>query len=588
MTVLADRSPNRLGRVHTLGVITDWIGDSYQGGLLTGVLDAAKSAGTNLLCFVGGSIPTDPQSNGRHRTFELIREHNVNGLVLFTSTLMHRVGKDGMTEYCRSHFQRLPLCSIGSKLDGIPSITTGNQEGIRATVSHLVREHGCQRIAFVRGPMANEEAQSRFDAYLAALKEHDLEVDERLVALGDFMPPSGRAAVRQFSQIRGMRLTDIGAMVASNDEMAIGVLRGLKESGVSVPTEVAVTGFDDSDEASLMSPPLTTVRQPLVKIGRQAARNVIEWIQGSIAPEDSVIATQIVVRRSCGCAGHAASTAGSIAPKLGYGFDAALVMRRQHILDKLTRVARGEFGVAGKDWPARLLTAFAAELRAETPHAFRHMLEDFAEKLAARGTDIQSCHDVVDCLRQQLSVTLYSEPERRNQVEDIFYQTHLAISEILRRGLMRSRLELGRSVREISSACNRLSSVDNLAELRACINGELPHIGLGDYFVVIYRNGDARHAEVLVAREQGREIELRTEAPFEASDLLPRELLPYIGGGKAFAVMPLACKSEMLGHALFALDLERIFAFDELAIAIGAGIRSARFAEDTQAHQACG
>ena len=580
MTTHLERPPNRFGRTYTLGLMLESLADLYQGGLATGALDVTRAAGVNLLCFVGDQLTTNPNEQGRNRVFELI-SGNVDGLILLSSPLMHKVGRTGLVQYCQNHFDDLPVYSIGVNLDAVPSLVPDSRSGILGIIDHLVRVHGHKRIAFVRGPQANDEAQCRFDAYLEALELNGLACDERLIAPGDFMPTSGREAVQRFSKIRGMLLTDLDAIVASNDGMAIGVLHALEEAGIAVAEQVAVTGFDDAEEAGLTTPQLTTVRQPFAKIGQQAARNVVEWMQTGTRPGLTEVPAEVVVRRSCGCT---TGTVKRINPgtveNTTRGFNATLVMLRQQILDKVTRAAKGQFGPAGPDWQARLLSAFSAEVRGEEPQAMQQLIEDFAEKLAACRTDVQICHDITDCLRDELIACFNNEPERRNQVEDIFYRAHLTIGEVLRRGLMRSRLQLGRWVTETSRACNYLSAVDDLDELCNSINVYLPQLGIGDYSIVVYRNRDPRQANLMLSRDHGQLLASDPSETFDASALLPERVRARILDARAFAVMPLAHKAHLFGHALFGLEVERLFAYDELAHAIGTGLRSLALAGD--------
>jgi len=92
------------------------------------------------------------------------------------------------------------------------------------------------------------------------------------------------------------------AVACANDQMAIGVIRELQRSGIRVPADVAVTGFDDIFPARLIEPPLTTVAQPFRELGARAAARLLERIAGSeVRPCAEVLPTGLVVRRSCGC-----------------------------------------------------------------------------------------------------------------------------------------------------------------------------------------------------------------------------------------------------------------------------------------------
>lgn len=583
MAATVEKTVHRLGKSITLGVMVDWVGDPYQMGLLAGVSDAIAGAGANLLCFVGGTLPANPESDARHRVFDLVGRHSVDGVVVVATTLMHEIGSAGIASYCKAHLQGLPYCSIGLELEGAASVVANNVRGVKQSIAHLVQVHAKKKIALVRGPNGNGEADQRFEAYVEALREHAIPFDPRLVFVGNFMEQGGREAVRAFSQIPGMLLEDLDAIVASNDGMAIGVLNGLTERGIAVPRGIAITGFDDVEEARLTASPLTTVRQPLEKIGRQAARNVLHWMNTGSKPENSEIDTELVVRRSCGCTGSLNQSRQSIAPEINHSFEAALVIRRQHVLDTLTRAGRGQLGVAGADWQARLLNAFVADMRSDAPSAFSLIVEEIGLKLIAQGIDGEVCHDVIDVLRRQLTITLRSEPVRRDKAEQIFYAGHLALSDTTQRSLIRERFRLGRWVRDMSYVCNRLSGTFDIAKLRNLIREQLPRVGLKNFYVVTY-SGDrgSSAAEFLIGVDKGREITLPSDREFDGKSILPKHLMDTLGVGRAFAVLPLAWNHLSLGHVIIELDLYHSFSYGPIAEAIGCGLYGARMAAQSQ------
>ena len=451
MTGLSTSLAPRLGKGVTLGVMLDAVRDPYQIGILGGVTAAASAAGASLLCFVGGSLPTDLDDGVHHRIFDLIGCHNVDGVVVLTATLMHRVGHPAVEAFCKARLKAIPSCSVGVTMAGMPSVLSDGARGMSEIVSHLVREHGHRRIAFVRGPLGNVEAEDRYLAYVRSLEAHGLLFDARLVAVGDFLVPSGGEAVQQFARIAGTSVANLDAIVASNDGMAMGVIQALEERGITVPGAVAVTGFDDVDDARVAPSPLTTVRQPLDKMGRQAARSVLNFIRLGTPPESVEVSTELVVRRSCGCPATWIKIKPSLAPDMNRSFDAALLVRRQHILETLTRTARGGLGVAGADWDQRMLNAFVSEMRGETPGAFAAFVDELARGLTARKEDTQICHDVIHALRGQMLVALRSDPARRDKAEEIFYATHLAITEVQHRNMSRETIRLERWGRDVES-----------------------------------------------------------------------------------------------------------------------------------------
>ncbi len=282
----------------TIGLLVDWLEDRYQNTVISGVMDAAAEHDVNLICFAGGGIES-PQRFGiqRNRIFDLVGQSCVDALLLMSGTLANDIGPTVMSKYCR-RFAPLPTCSIAVALDDIPSILVDNATGIRQAVVHLITVHGCRRIAFVRGPEENEEAELRYRVYCDVLREYGLPIKDELVVSGDFQRSAGVEAVHIFFD-NAREKPD--AIVAADDYMALGVLDGLSERGVIVPDDVMVVGFDDIEEARFAEPPLTTVHQPLYEKGRFAMETILAMLRDERVADRLVMHTDLVTRMSCGC-----------------------------------------------------------------------------------------------------------------------------------------------------------------------------------------------------------------------------------------------------------------------------------------------
>ncbi|MDP9036251.1 MAG: substrate-binding domain-containing protein [Myxococcota bacterium] len=262
-------APKRLtvnGPQPSIGFLVDGLEDShYQWAVLRGAMDAAYDRGAHLLCFVGGVLDAPSLDGGdRNSVFDLARPKNVDALILLSGSIGKRTGLHRLGEYCK-RYQAMPACSVAVELEGMSSVCIDNEVGMQAVLDHLVRVHGTERIAFVRGPQANSEAERRFAVYRSFLEKNGIAYSEQRVVQGDFEQPSGKNAVRVLLDERGLRPQDIGAIATANDCMAFGVLDELAARGIRVPDQVAVVGFDDAEEARFTLPPLTTVRQPLLR-----------------------------------------------------------------------------------------------------------------------------------------------------------------------------------------------------------------------------------------------------------------------------------------------------------------------------------
>lgn len=148
-------------------------------------------------------------------------------------------------------------------------------------ILHLLDDHGYTRLAFISGPSGNADAERRKKMFLDTMRDHGLSVDPRMLFEGDFNAASGADAVaRWFDELK----VSPEAIVASNDSMAFGALAALQERNISVPYTVAVTGFDDVDEASMSLPSLTTVSQPIYAQAKRAFVMLANAVRGEKLP----------------------------------------------------------------------------------------------------------------------------------------------------------------------------------------------------------------------------------------------------------------------------------------------------------------
>jgi diguanylate cyclase (GGDEF)-like protein len=287
----------RRGRV-TLGVLVDWLEDDYQNSVLSGIADAATEHDANLVCFAGGVLEAHERFGiQRNVIYDLAGPDNVDGIMILAGTLGNVVGTSELLRFSE-RYKPLPMCGIAVALPGMPSVLVDNATGMRQALVHLIEHHGHRRIAFIRGPEANEEAERRYRVYREVLEEFGLGLDDALVVVGDFHQESGVHAIERLLDVRGVSFT---ALVAASDYMALGAIQALSARGLSVPDDISVIGFDDVDEARFATPPLSTVRQPLREQGRRATELLLAQIQGSAVPEREVLHTDFVARGSCRC-----------------------------------------------------------------------------------------------------------------------------------------------------------------------------------------------------------------------------------------------------------------------------------------------
>jgi LacI family transcriptional regulator len=194
----------------------------------------------------------------------------------------------------------IPLVSIGRHPDKqVHYIDSDNIGGARMAVEHLIRL-GHRRIATVTGRLALNAGQDRLEGYRQALLAHGIPVKDDLIAEGDFTERSGTTAMQRLLS------TSPTAVFAANDVMAIGALKAIRAVGMETPHDVALVGFDDIPIASMVEPSLTTVRQPIERMGSMAVDLLLNLLQSpseqETLPHRIILPTELVIRDSCGSA----------------------------------------------------------------------------------------------------------------------------------------------------------------------------------------------------------------------------------------------------------------------------------------------
>lgn len=191
---------------------------------------------------------------------------------------------------------KMPFVLIGRHptLNDVNYLDVDNIKGAREATEHLLKL-GYGRVATITGPLNMIAGHDRYQGYQEGLERYNIPLRPELVAEGDFTETGGYMAMTQLLS------TKPDAVFVASDMMAVGALRALRGANLRVPQDVAIVGYDDMPQASKTEPPLTTVRQPIQKMGRLAVDALIEILRHpKNEPEHLLIDTELIVRRSCG------------------------------------------------------------------------------------------------------------------------------------------------------------------------------------------------------------------------------------------------------------------------------------------------
>lgn len=191
-----------------------------------------------------------------------------------------------------------PVVSIDQQFEGIPFCGIDNYKSMYKLVDHMIEVHGCRVFNYVGGPKNHQEDIIRFKAFKDCLDIHGIKFDEERERHYKFLHSDGAAAFRDFHS-KGFHLAD--CTVCANDYMAIGYTNEAIKSGLRVPQDIRVTGFDNLQIGQMFLPSITSVNRNWVQLGYDAMDRLIAMMDG--ARPEAIMYTEGFVRQneSCGC-----------------------------------------------------------------------------------------------------------------------------------------------------------------------------------------------------------------------------------------------------------------------------------------------
>jgi LacI family transcriptional regulator len=274
-------------RSFILGLVYDNPNALYISDIQKGVLRACQGTGYELIMHPGdfGNRQLVEEIEG------FVSRARIGGVILLSpisqrDALARRLKRDG-----------IPYVRISpKKIDAEARIVVSNdRRGAELMVDYLV-SIGHRTIGFVTGPASNLSAQEKHDGFIGVIQKNSLPIRETLVARGENTFESGVEAGNYLLRRKGRP----SAVFASNDAMALGVLKSATMLGLNVPDDLSIAGFDDSALATVTWPDLTTIHQPVEEMGEMAAKKLLAQLSDGRVLTDFPIATEpkLVVRHS--------------------------------------------------------------------------------------------------------------------------------------------------------------------------------------------------------------------------------------------------------------------------------------------------
>lgn len=550
--------------IPTIGVLAGWqfyrtaTNLSYLAPVFHGISRAAQELGCNLLvgCGIGPSAsPSDPLRPAwsvlsPDVDFVPIGAWNTDAILI--ANPLHTQGRsDYIQELIAAGH---PVLFIGSGESG-PTIVADNASGVREAMQHLL-DHGHRQIAFIAGSPTDMSGDSgdRLAAYQSFLQENDLEFNARHIAYGRHVYDGGYSAMQQLLE-SGASFT---AVLASNDESALGAMQALEEAGRKVPQDVAIIGFDNRLEGAVHEPGLSSVHVPLFNMGYQALSQLFHHIdQQTGLCQLTKVHTRLVTRASCGCATGTSLPSNERIETQAQLTEAmtALVLSQAH------RLTDAECQKLCED----LVNSFAISLKQNDDSLFQKTLINILQRTAAGEDDASIWQETVSLLKNS------SWPASEMLKQEMLNAAQFTINTYMQRQYRNYVLQERWTSSRLSLLTDRLLDALDEIQIHEILAKHLPDLNIHTAMLATFEAEE----EDPVAWSNLRNVLDVTQQPFHfrSRDFPPPGLFSHERPFQ-LTLIPLVAHDGQLGYMVF--GTEQLDLYGAIVQQLGGAFNTAR------------
>ncbi|MCR5171990.1 MAG: substrate-binding domain-containing protein [Treponema sp.] len=591
---------------NTIAFLTRSLVDATGSNMWRGIKNGCLKDGRPLFTFRGPVLNKGQGSIIYH----LIDDNSVSGIISWASS----DADPATTEYYKK-YQKTPLICMTFRLPGHPLIVTDCKTGIMEMMDHLIDVHHFTKIAFIRGPEAHVYAKERYDGYLESLAKHKIPVNNDLVSpCGGWALSDGAKAVNAWIDKGFVIGRDIEAVVAVGDNVAIGAEEELISKGYSVPHDIAVCGFNGTNDAAWSNPPITTVEMPFYGLGTKGYETLTALMNNQPVPEVFRYQTKLVLGESCGCTSVSVKKAflniGAKDEENGGFFrkKSALSMSESELVslfnsatwkDKLkliilnvvdhNRYSVPQIHEFFDTFTIRFIGALVEDsLDPKSKPIFMEELSRGLNKFIPISKEFSVWQDIISVCRAYTLPALQKHPVFYKKADNLFQQARILINEVDCRTQKQTVLLEARKEANLRNISTQILSCSDKEQLMNLIEKSLPKLEISGCYVVLYN--DCKYTEenhlipenstLILAVRGGTRVALPDEGMvFRTKEIVPDQIMGS-GEGELFEVESLHYQDQYLGYIVFESKAEIGTTFSTLRDQISCSLYSALLLEE--------
>lgn len=560
-----------------------------------GVADAAEKYDVNLFVFLGGAVMTQALKptvrygligiESAAVLYDLIDVERMDGLITWAGSgagLAIHLDDDEMNAFFQ-RYHPLPIVNYEKVVEGIPSLLTDTAEGMRELLIHMIEKHGSRRIALLRGPKTHFESNERHRAYNETLAEYGLPLDPNIVCMATGWDMNqGLDMMQLLLDERGVVPgVDFDTVVGTESQYVAGALQALQAKGIHIPDDVRLAGYNDTPDAIAVTPPITIMYKSFYEAGHKSLETLMQILEGESVPDQIMIPSELVIRRSCGCMPPIVQQLATPKPQFiphQKQFALSDVIWTEHQDEIIANLTHSIGSLAPPQLANELANSLIHALIADitnSEESSNNFIFELESALHAIPTNIKNMHkwqSILSALRHELAQYLASNHDIWFHVETLWQQARVFIQLEAQRLERQDNLEKLLLVLNLRETHRRLMNVFDMAGFLDAIAQELPRLGIRAGYISLYEKPQPyRYPQivpdwsqlVLAFDERGR-----IELPLDGQRFPTRHLIPddihMLDKAKSWVVVPLYAGQQQFGFALLEIGPKKGTLYTEL------------------------
>ena len=510
-----------------------------------GASEVAQEQDSNIITYLNSPVWYAKDTINKNETiYKQINTSTLDGMISFDFGVPWVIEK-------LTHFESAPNVIINYPRPNYPCLTISQKE-IQHAVSHLIEVHHKKNILYISGNKGNFEAESRLEVFKQTLIDHQMPVNPDYIFYGDFSgKESGSKIIAEAIEKKHLAFD---AVVCANDNIASSAIIGLREHGLSVPYDVAVTGFDDDSMAKSSLPPLTTVRSSFYDVARYGTDKLLKIIHGEKVPNiTEVTPTRLIIRRSCGCLPDSIHNASNKeleqkSKKLSRKIDL------DQLSSEMTSLLAEKAKALPPKWCEKLWTDLCSGIKSNNIKLFTQQVDLLQREFLNLGLGLDTWQDLISILRRHFMNSAPSNLKRGGTFEDFFNQARVFSGEMIEQKEIRDRMDLDSDYVKLLRSINTLITTFDMSKLLDVLANEIQTaLEIPGIYLVTFEGSDwpATTGRLRLASNTNGRMDLGMEGiVFPVERLLPDNILEK-GKRHNLLVAPLYFAEENLGYVIF-------------------------------------